>query len=125
MKKFGTMAVLSAVLPLTAAAATITDVNSIFAFIKNILNTVLPLIIAAAVVYFVWGMFQLFLAGDEDKKEKAKTTVIYGVIAIFVMVSVWGLVNILSNTFQLNNNGPVNGGTNPIQQVPGYSGLPN
>ncbi len=116
MKKFGTMAVLSAVLPLSAAAAQIRDINSIFTFIKGILNTVLPLIIAAAVVYFVWGMFQVFLAGDEEKKEKAKTTVIYGVIAIFVMVSVWGLVNILANTFNLDNNS-VKGDVNPLNQV--------
>ncbi len=118
MKKFGTMAVLSAVLPFTAAAAQISNLDGIFKFIKDTLNTVLPLIIAAAVVYFVWGMFQLFLAGDEEKKDKAKTTIIYGIIAIFVMVSVWGLVNILSNTFGLSN-APLNANLDPLQNIPG------
>ncbi|HEU0081212.1 MAG TPA: pilin [Candidatus Paceibacterota bacterium] len=116
MKKFGIMAAASAMLPVSAFAADIRNLDSIFLFIKNILNTVLPLIIAAAVVYFVWGMFQLFLAGDEEKHEKAKTTVIYGVIAIFVMVSVWGLVNILANTFNLNNSS-VQGDTQPLQKL--------
>lgn len=114
MKKFSIVAGLSLVMPLSALAA-INNLNDIFTFIKNILNTVLPLIIAAAVVYFVWGMFQVFLASDEEKKDKAKNTVIYGVIAIFVMISVWGLVNILYNTFGLSN---VNRGGDAQQQLP-------
>lgn len=113
------MAALSAALPMIASADTINNVWNIFGFVQKILNTVLPLIIAAAVVYFVWGMFGLFLASDEDKKEKAKTTVIYGIIAIFVMVSVWGLVNILVNTFQLSNNQvPTNLNTQLPQSIP-------
>lgn len=119
MKKFGTMAVLSLALPFTAAAANITNLDSIFRFIKDTLNTILPLIIAAAVVYFVWGMFSLFLAKDEDKSAKAKTTVIYGVIAIFVMVSVWGLVNILSSTFGLSTGTPSNANLDPLGTIPG------
>ena len=110
------MAVLTAALPFSANAA-ISNVDDIFAFIQHLLNVILPLIIAAAVVYFVWGMFQLFLAGDEEKKDKAKTTIIYGVIAIFVMVSIWGLVNILSNTFGLNNTS-IQGNVNPLSQIP-------
>ena len=119
MKKFTYMAVLAAALPFGANAATTTSIHTvwdIFSFIQNLLNTVLPIIIAAAVVYFVWGMFQLFLAGDEEKKEKAKTTIIYGVIAIFVMVSVWGLVNILVRTFGLDNTSTTNGTLN--QELP-------
>ncbi len=110
MKKFSYIAAstVAAVLPFSAygAATPINNVDDIFTFIQHILNIVLPLIIALAVVYFVWGMFQLFLASDEEKKEKAKNTVIYGVIAIFVMVSVWGLVNILVGTFGLKNTAP-------------------
>jgi hypothetical protein len=103
MKKFAISA-LSYALPAVAFAQTsVGNVWDIASFIKRILDTALPLLIAAAVVWFVYGLFQLFLAADEEKKEKAKSTVIYGVIAIFVMVSVWGLVNILVGTFNLNN----------------------
>ncbi|HEU5114709.1 MAG TPA: pilin [Candidatus Paceibacterota bacterium] len=117
MKKFTYIAALSLALPLWADAA-IQSIWDIFRFIQSLLNTILPLIIAAAVVYFVWGMFQLFLAGDEEKKDKAKTTIIYGVIAIFVMVSVWGLVNILVNTFGLSNQSPTTNGTNQLPSIP-------
>lgn len=103
--------------PALVFGAQITDLNSIFGFIKSVLDAVLPLIIAAAVVYFVWGMFQLFTAADEEKKDKAKSTIIYGVIAIFVMISVWGLVNILVNTFNLRND--TTNVRNPINTIPG------
>jgi len=102
MKKFSIVTALSLALPLSAFAAQINNLNDIFNFIKNILNIILPIIISLTVVYFVWGMFQVFLAADEERKEKAKNTVIYGVISLFVMVSIWGLVNILYNTFQLD-----------------------
>ena len=104
MKKFGII-VGSFVLPLSALAA-ITDINSIFTFIKGVLNTVLPLIIALAVVVFVWGIFQYVVAADEEKKKEAQSKIIYGVVGLFVMVSVWGLVNILVNTFGITNSTP-------------------
>ncbi len=39
---------------------------------------------------------------SEEKREEGKQTVYYGVIALFVMMSIWGFVNILNNTFRLN-----------------------
>ena len=39
------------------------------------------------------------IAADEEKKGVAKEKMIYGIIALFVMVSVWGIVNVLSGTF--------------------------
>lgn len=121
MKKIGiTLAAFA--LPLLASAQTaVRSVWDIFGFIKRILDTALPLIIAAAVVYFVWGLFQLFLAGDDEKKEKAKSTIIYGVIALFVMISIWGLVNILANTFNLDN---TNRAQNVNQQLPNVPNVP-
>ncbi len=120
MKKLAYAAAISAALPLSAAAASITNLQSIVDFIKNLLNTLLPLIIAAAVVYFVYGVAMYVMSGDDDAKAAAKSKIIYGIVGLFVMVSVWGLVNILVNTFGLQNTAPVNG-TNPLQNVPGIN----
>lgn len=98
MKKIVYTAALSLALPLTAAAQ-VSNLEDVFQFINNLLNTLLPLIIAAAVVYFIYGIARYVMAGDEDAKAAAKDKIIYGVIGLFVMVSVWGLVNILTNTF--------------------------
>jgi hypothetical protein len=104
MKKIGII-VASFAFPVFASAA-INNLNDIFTFISNTLNTLLPLIIAAAVVYFIYGIAMYVISGSEEAKDQAKSKIIYGVIGLFVMISVWGLVNILVNTFGLQNTAP-------------------
>lgn len=36
---------------------------------------------------------------NEEKRKQGKQYMIWGIIALFVMVSIWGLVAILTNTF--------------------------
>jgi len=66
--------------------------------IKKILSAILPLIVGLAVIYFIWSTAQYILKEGEAKNE-ARTHMIWGIIIFFVMVSVWSLVAILSNTF--------------------------
>ena len=75
-----------------------TGVGGLLIWFKNLLNTLVPIIIALAVVWFLWNVFQ-FIVKDGDDKDKAKSGMIWGIVAIAVMVSVWGLVGILTSTF--------------------------
>lgn len=120
MKKLSIVASLLA-FPVLASADTINNVWNIFGFVKKVLDTVLPLIIALAVVYFIYGIFKYVMAGDDDAKAAAKDKIIYGVVGLFIMISVWGLVNILSNTFQLDNR---NRGNDAVEQLRGIN-VPN
>ena len=64
--------------------------------IKGILNALVPVLIVAGVVYFLWGVLQFVSAGDDEEGRKAgRNRMIHGVIAIFVMASIWGLVGLL------------------------------
>src|SRR3989344_7230179 len=117
MKKFSYLAVASLVFPLSAAAA-ITTVWDIFGFIKRILDAALPLIIAIAVVWFIWGIFMYVVAVDDEKKSAAKDKIIYGIVGLFIMISVWGLVNILVRTFGLNTVSPVTSTTSQLPVIP-------
>lgn len=92
-----------AFLPSVAFAA-ITDVSSIFDFAMKILNSITVLLMAAAVVYFLYGVFQFIkAAGDEEARAEGRNKIIYGIIGLFVMGSVYGLVNILTSTFGLSS----------------------
>ncbi len=118
MKKFAVIA-LSFALPLAASAqSSVRSVWDIFGFIKRILDTALPLIIAAAVVYFIYGIAMYVLSGSEEAKGAAKDKIVYGIIALFVMVSVWGLVNILVRTFNLDTNNPAQNVQNQLPNIP-------
>ncbi len=63
-------------------------------------RSIVPLIFALAVVSFVYGVVQYVInSDDEAKKIKGREFMIWGIIALAVMVSVWGLVRIVGNTF--------------------------
>lgn len=68
------------------------------------LNQILFLLIGLAVVVFVYYIFKYFIQPNENRAEAGKY-VMYSVIGFFVILSMWGLVNILQNTFGLGNSG--------------------
>jgi len=68
--------------------------------ITGFINTAIGLIIAAAVLYIIWGAFTMIRS--EEKREEGKKIILYGIIGLFVMISIWGFVNILDRTFGLS-----------------------
>lgn len=94
-----------------AALNNVSDVGSLV--INTINNIFVPVLFAVAFIVFLWGAFQTFIwgANDEDAKTKGKNLMMYGLIGFFVMVSIWGLVNILTGTVSFGNNSGPSGGT--------------
>jgi len=82
----------------------VSDFNELATTVSGILSTIVGLLIAFAVVMFLYGVVKYITAGaEEEKKKEARNVIIYGIIGIFAMVSVWGLVGILKNTFDLED----------------------
>ena len=93
------LAFLVAATPFAAMAAP-SDVNGIIETVGGLISSIVPIIIAIALVGFLWGIISYITAGDDPKnKDAARGYMIYGIIGLFVMVSVWGLVKILQSTF--------------------------
>src|SRR3989344_3282355 len=91
-------------LPGIAFAVTLEDTLN---EIGNLINVAGPIVIGLALLYFFWGLASyIFSSDDPEKKESGRNIMIWGVIALFVMVSVWGLVNVLSDTFNLETGAP-------------------
>ena len=74
----------------------------------TLLKDVLIFLISLAVVWFIWNVVKYAMSSEEDGKEKAKSQMINGIIAIAVIVSVWGLVAILQSIFGVNTSGAGN-----------------
>jgi hypothetical protein len=94
----------------TQGVATTVDVCKDIGFssVGNIINwasctlikSVVPFLFTLATAAFIWGIIQYFLNPDnEEKRKKGKEYLLWGVIGLFVMISIWGLVGVLSNTF--------------------------
>jgi uncharacterized membrane protein YidH (DUF202 family) len=70
--------------------------------IPSILDPAVNLLIAVAVVLLLYGVVKYVSSGEnEEERKKGKDLIVYGIIGLFVMVSVWGLVNLLAGTFSL------------------------
>lgn len=53
----------------------------------------------------MWGVAQ-YIKGAGDAKQEGRQIMIWGVIALFVMTSVYGLVNVVARTLDLENTQP-------------------
>jgi len=71
--------------------------------ILGLIQSVIYLIIGASVVVFILGIIKMIAGGANEKSlSDGKQRIIWGIIGIFVSVSVWGLIRILLTTFSLS-----------------------
>ncbi|MHB0865436.1 MAG: hypothetical protein ACYC1Y_00810 [Minisyncoccota bacterium] len=72
--------------------------------ILYIINFVLvPLLFAIAFIVFLYGITKayIFSHGDPTEVGKGHRLILWGIVAFVVMISLWGLVNVVANTFGL------------------------
>ena len=106
-------------LPLAASAQTFANKGNLKGYLKSIIDFingyVIPLIIAAAIVAFIWGMFKYFILGgaDEEKRSSGQSLMIWAVVGLVLMLSLQGIVNLFADALGLT------GGTIITPTVPG------
>jgi hypothetical protein len=89
----------SALLPVLAFAQLTNLQNNIIRPIGNIINLLIPIVFALAVLYFFWGLAQYILnANDDTARAEGRSKMIWGIVALFVMASVWGLVRFIGTS---------------------------
>jgi hypothetical protein len=85
----------------TTACSGDTGLAKIICQTQQLLNSIVPVLLALAVVYFVWGVVQFMINDSEEAKKKGKDKIIYGIIGLAVIMGIWGLVDLITNTFGL------------------------
>ena len=104
-KKMKKIAIITLALAPAIALAQST-LGSILGTIGGLISTATPIVVALALLYFFWGLATYILAGgEEEARAKGKGMMIWGIIALFVIVSIWGLVGILQGTFGVSGGG--------------------
>ena len=98
------------------ASAQGADINGLVAKAGLLLNQLIPLLIAAALVIFFWGLIQ-YIRSSGEGHGTGRNIMIAGIVALFIMVSIWGIIRLLQNTLGV-------GGSQPIEppQVPQLRG---
>jgi len=82
-------------------------IQAVLCRVGNILDTLIPIIVVLGVVYFVWGVVQYVISSDEEAKKTGRNRMIYGIIGLVVIMAMWGLVGIVTNTFGLGGSAGV------------------
>jgi hypothetical protein len=115
MKKITFFSLVSVLFPI-AAMAQETVVNPSFCpgntndltgilhfFTCLVTQSIIPLLITLAIAYFIYGVVKYMMnADDSAQREEGKNFMIWGIVALFVIVSIWGLVKLLTGTFGFN-----------------------
>lgn len=77
---------------------------------RVIINPLIVLLFALAMVYFIYGLVRYLLSPDnEEVRKSSKEHMLWGIIGMFIMVSVFGILSIIMNTFGIENSGQNNG----------------
>jgi hypothetical protein len=84
--------------PLPTGPRTFSDVlaDSVFPLFDAFVGFIMVLSLLAFIVGVVRFMST---AGDDQSRATGKRLMVWGLIALFVMISVWGIANIIKTTF--------------------------
>lgn len=69
---------------------------------RMILNPLIILLFALALVYFLYGMFEFIAnAENDEKKTIGKSHMLWGVIGLTIMMGVWFILGVILNTLNI------------------------
>jgi len=79
------------------------DVGPVFTLVNafgQLVQVALPIGVGLALLFFIYALAKFILnSDDEEARKKARQQMIWGVVALFVIVSIWGLVGYIGRIF--------------------------
>lgn len=99
MKKFIGIAT-AFLIPGSVAFAAGNTLQSLITDVQDVITSLFPILVGIAVLFFFYEIIMLITKGKDDPKKKADaiTGIIYSLVAIFIMLTFFGLVKILAST---------------------------
>ena len=103
---FRTGLFISAFLPIITRAEDAIDISTrLLGQIKDIIDVSIPIVVGLAVLAFFWGIVRYIWSQGGEGKIEAKRVMLYSLVALFIMVSLYGIIALAQSTFGV-------GGTN-------------
>lgn len=93
----------------TPGGSTATGIIGLVDTLQSLLNRAVPLIISLAVIGLFWFLLQFVWKGNSDPKarEGAIKGMGYSILAIFVMVAIWGIIAFIANLLGVGVGGDI------------------
>jgi len=102
----------------SCGSSTICGIASTFLYLIN--HVLVPLLFAVAFIVFLYGVAEtyIFSRGEAGEVERGHKLILWGLVGFAIMISLWGLVNVVVNTFGLGGFGAPRP---PQSCIPGYT----
>ena len=95
---------ISILLPgIASAGATDSTFETVLSTVSGIINSLIGLLVTLALVVFFWGLIRYLAGAGAEGSAAGLKIMLWGAIALFVMVSIWGLVKLVQNTFKVTD----------------------
>lgn len=109
MKKYVNTLIVALLLLPAIASAELAGTKDLITAIGDLINPLIGILVGLALLAFFWGIakFIFRVGGDEKAVAEGKRIMIWGLIALFVMISVWGIIKFMQDQFSLGGCSPV------------------
>ena len=87
---------------ISSGCSSISSLDGVVNCVSGFFNAAVYILMSFALLYTVWSALQ-FMRADGEGRDEWRSKIVAGIIGLFVMSAIWGLVNILKGTFSLNN----------------------
>jgi uncharacterized membrane protein YidH (DUF202 family) len=102
----------------TVSFAALGGVTTLATDFGALVALLIPIVMGLAVLVFFWGLVKYISStSDESSKLDGKNLMIWGMIALFVMVALWGILGWFQDQLELT--GTVTSSAPPTFAVPG------
>ena len=93
------LTVVALIFPAIAYAA-LSNFRDLVNFLVVLFNQAIVVMVGLGVVYLLFGVVKTIMHADNEQiRSDGRMMMLYGVIALFVIVSMWGVVHVLVSTF--------------------------
>ena len=89
----------------TLNCSNLANLGSVATCLLDLIDIGIYFIMTFAFIYVIYGALR-FIAAEGSARDEWRRVMTYGIITLFIMFSVWGIINLLTATFRFNNNAP-------------------
>ena len=76
------------------------NIDQLISTLTDMIVSIIPVVLVLAILFFFWGLAKFILhADDETKRAEGKQIMIWGIIALFVIITIGGITALLQSTF--------------------------
>lgn len=78
--------------------------KGVILYVVSIINVVIPILVSVAFIVFFWGLSKFVIGADNDAEvKKGKEFMLWGILALFILISIRTILGLLSNEFEFGS----------------------